>query len=424
METQDFQENNNGDSGKKKKMPKIKKPNIKKPKINSKVFVLIIILAVGLIAFNMFRKPYDKPEIKTIKSNETAFLVSVTGNTDKQKKFDSEADMMQELVREKDVKIPHYWLQTGRLPRQGEWRASFRLLIIDRTPVTREWVNGLSGTNKNADEAIKVEAKDSITFYSGMNCTAMIKESDAVKYRFNYGERPLETIMDSEIRPMVESLYAEIAGTMVYEEVIASKDRIISYIRTGREGSEYVKEQLAEYDENGNEIRPYVPAQKKQDKIKGVVEYFKDRGITITVLGMKGGLTPENSEIQKSIDEKFKAEKEYQTQQAINKKNIEQLQSEAEAKLEAQRALNTLQVERAEAEAQSVKIKASVLEQELKIKQMEAMIMRAQAELERAKNWNGEYPSTLVTDSKNANMFLGLPGLTGEARDKAAEAAE
>ncbi len=117
---------------------------------------------------------------------------------------------------------------------------------------------------------------------------------------------------------------------------------------------------------------------------------------------------------KKPIDDKFKAEKEYQTQQAINKKNVEQSQAEAQAKLEAQRALNQLKIEQAQAEADAVQIKASVIEQEMALKKIEVMIMYAEAELERSRNWQGQYPpNTLVTDSENANMFLGLPGLTG-----------
>ncbi len=377
------------------------------------IVIAAVVLLIAFMIFTSFRRPYDRPEIITIQSNETAFLVPVISKSEDQKQFLSEDDMLRQLVNEKDIRISHYWLQTGRLPSHGEWRASERLLIVDRTPITREWVNGPNGTNPNADEAIKVEAKDSITFYSGMNCTAMIKESDAVKYRYNYGERSLASIMDTEIRPMVEALYAEIAGTMPYEQVISSKDQIISYIRLGRSETDYVAAIPAEFDENGNEIAPYQPSVPAQKDVIGVIQYFKDRGITISVLGMKGGLAPENAEIQKAIDDKFKAEKEYQTQQAINKKNVEKSQSEAQAKLEAQRALNQLKIEQAQAEADAVQIKASVIEQEMALKKIEVMIMNAEAELQRAKNWQGQYPSTLVTDSENANMFLGLPGLTG-----------
>jgi len=390
--------------------PKKQRPQSNLPIV--KIGIIVGLIVVALLVFNAFKRPFDRPEIITIMSNETAFLVPVVGNSDNQKKFLNEDDMQRQLVTEKDIRIPHYWLQTGRLPSQGEWRAKSRLLIIDRTPETREWVNGPAGTNSGADEAIKVEAKDSITFYSGMNCTAMIKESDAVAYRYNYGERQLAAIMDTEIRPMVEALYAEIAGTMNYEGVISNKDSIISYIRTGRGDLDATNAISATYDDKGNELTPYVPAKPAQTAVTGVLAYFKERGITISVLGMKGGLVPENAEIQKSIDEKFKAEKEYQTQQAINKRNVEQSQAEAEAKLGAQKSLNQMKIEQAEADAKSVKIKASVLADELKLKEMEVMLIQAEAELERARNWNGAYPQTLVTDSENANMFLGLPGLT------------
>ena len=61
-----------------------------------------------------------------------------------------------------------------------------------------------------------------------------------------------------------------------------------------------------------------------------VIPYFKDYGITITVLGIKEDISYENPEIQKAIDAKFASEQELVIQQNKNEANI--AKSEAEAK--------------------------------------------------------------------------------------------
>jgi isocitrate dehydrogenase len=62
-----------------------------------------------------------------------------------------------------------------------------------------------------------------------------------------------------------------------------------------------------------------------------VVDYFKDYGITITVLGLKEGISFENPAIQKAIDEKFASEQKLEIQKNENAANLEKAQAEAEA---------------------------------------------------------------------------------------------
>jgi hypothetical protein len=64
-----------------------------------------------------------------------------------------------------------------------------------------------------------------------------------------------------------------------------------------------------------------------------VVEYFSGRGITITVIGMKNGLTYEDKNIQKSINDKFSSEQKIITQQNNNKVVIEKATADAKAKI-------------------------------------------------------------------------------------------
>ena len=67
-----------------------------------------------------------------------------------------------------------------------------------------------------------------------------------------------------------------------------------------------------------------------------VTTYFEERGITITVLGMKDGLEYDDTTVQKSINDKFNSEMKLTTQENENQRII----SEAEAKAEANRILS------------------------------------------------------------------------------------
>ena len=79
-----------------------------------------------------------------------------------------------------------------------------------------------------------------------------------------------------------------------------------------------------------------------------VIPYFKEYGITITVLGIKEDISYENPEIQKAIDAKFASEQELVIQQNKNEANIAKAQAEAEAMVmlaEAQAEANKLLAE-------------------------------------------------------------------------------
>jgi regulator of protease activity HflC (stomatin/prohibitin superfamily) len=76
-----------------------------------------------------------------------------------------------------------------------------------------------------------------------------------------------------------------------------------------------------------------------------VTNYFKEYGITITVLGLKEGISYENPAIQKAIDEKFASEQKLVIQQNENEANIAKAEAEAESILiaaEAQAKANKL----------------------------------------------------------------------------------
>ena len=265
-------------------------------------FILITIIAImGLFSLTGCKKPYDKPEFKTFEASQTAFLIPLIGDTTNQGAFDSEELLLEAKVATKEVQIPHRWVQTGRRHWQGEWRPTATLIVVERKPVSRSWESGES-TATSANKAIFGETADNIGIYVGMNCTAMIEEKDAAKLLYRYNNTPLETIIDTDIKKMVEDRFNIETGVVMSTDLASKKGEIMESVKTY------------------------------------VVEYFKDYGITITVLGLKEGISFENPEIQKALDAKFASEQELVIQQNKNEAAIAKAEAEAEAVLIAARA--------------------------------------------------------------------------------------
>ena len=266
-----------------------------------KIFVSMILISIVCLTFASCRKPYDKPEFKTIEASQSAFLVPLVGNTTAQSSFDSEELLLETKVATKEIQIPHRWVQTGRKNWQGEWRPSATLIVVERKPVSRSWESGDSAA-ASANRAIFGETSDNIGIYVGMNCTAMIEEKDAAKFLYRYNNTPLETIIDTDIKKMVEDKFNIEVALIPSTDLGVKKGEIMQAVK------DYV------------------------------IEYFKDYGITITVLGLKEGISFENPAIQQALDKKFESEQKLVIQQNENEANIAKAEAEAEAKIIAAEA--------------------------------------------------------------------------------------
>lgn len=266
-----------------------------------KLLILTLTLIMLCTCLTGCVRPYDKPEFVTIEPHQTAFLIPLIGDTTSQASFESEDMLMQAKVAAKEIQIPHRWVQTGRRSWKGEWRATMALIVVDRSPVTREWSSTKDIGTSARNQAIYAESSESIGFSAGMNCSAQIySENDAVKFLYCYNNKPLSEIMDTEIRARVESKFVEECASRTLNDILVEKEKIMEDVRND------------------------------------VVTYFSERGITITVLGMKDGLKYDDATIQKSINDKFSSEMKLTTQKNENERII----SEAEAKAEANRILS------------------------------------------------------------------------------------
>lgn len=254
--------------------------------------LLALVLCLGLCAC----KPYNAPKFEVIAANETGFLIPLRGDTEVQDVFESEELLAQKKVATKEVQIPRRWVQTGRMPWKGEYRDEAILIKVNRAPQSRSWVSGDS-TADSANRAIFGGSSDNIGIYVGMNCTAMIEESDAVKFLYRYNNTPLSQIIDADIKKMVEDRFNVETSKYSSTELGAKKGEIMEAVKAY------------------------------------VIPYFKEYGITITVLGIKEDISYENPAIQAAIDKKFESEQELVIQQNKNEANLAKAQAEAEALL-------------------------------------------------------------------------------------------
>ena len=313
-----------------------------------KFIALLLIVVISCCCLTGCVRPYDVPEFITIQASQTAFLIPLVGDSSNQAAFESEALLLEHKVATKEIQIPHRWVQTGRADWDGEYRASATLIIVERKPVSRSWESGDS-TATSANKAIFGETSDNIGIYVGMNCTAMIEEKDAAKFLYRYNNTPLETIIDTDIKKMVEDRFNIETAKYTSTELGANKGVIM--------------EDVKEY----------------------VVDYFKNYGITITVLGLKEGISFENPEIQKAIDAKFASEQELVIQQNKNEANIAKAEAEAQAvKIAAQAEAEALKI-MADAQADANRVLAASLTEELLAK----MYYEA---------WNGALPTVYGAD--------------------------
>lgn len=260
-----------------------------------KVLFLAFVIVMMMCCFTGC-KPYDKPEFVTIEASQTAFLIPLVGDSGDQAAFDSEELLLEHKVATKEIQIPHRWVQTGRSSSTGEYRPTAKLIIVERKPVSRSWESGDSAAT-SSNKAIFAETADGIGIYVGMNCSAQIEEADAAKFLYRYNNTPLETVIDTDIKKMVEDEFNMAVAQYTSTDLLSHKADIMERVKTN------------------------------------VTAYFKDFGVNITVLGLKEGISYENPAIQTAIDEKFASEQKLEIQQNENAANIAKAEAEAEALL-------------------------------------------------------------------------------------------
>lgn len=339
-------------------------------------------------------RPYDVPEFIDVDSSESAFLIPLDGDAANQAAFQSVKYLEEKKVATKRVQITHHWRQTGYLPATGSYVGTVRLVKVDRRPITREWTKSHKTGTSSKDEAISAESKDSVNFSMGLSCTAFIPEESAAVYLYSYPSKSLAEMLDMEVRARIHQIIAEEAGNYDLFDLPAKKNDIMKAVRAD------------------------------------IVPFFKKKGIEVTTLAMVGGLTFDNPEIQRSIDDaakaaqlKVAAEAKRAAQEVENKTMLLAAEGRAlSAKREAQGKLEAemvrvdgeakMRIREAEGQAEALKKNADARAYEAQkvTEQPEYLRLRLlEVELARWKQWDGRYPMYVMQLGGAAPSAMMLP---------------
>lgn len=258
---------------------------------------------IGLAGFIMTAAPNkayayaettDKAEAYTILPNESAFWIPDVGaNKENQIKFDSEQYLSENKLAAKRFVIPH-----AKFANSGGWAGwdlyipTGRLIIVDRTPYSREWVKSNERGTAKSDQSFPCQSKEGINITVGVSIGASVTEEQAAKFLYRFGVTPpkgdrrdpqvifasvyygrsLESVMDDVGRKKVQ--------TLVCDEITA---------RTLDKDNEDAALIMANVD-------------------KKTREYFNTVGITLDFIGWADTFEFDQT-VQKAIDDKWAAAK-------------------------------------------------------------------------------------------------------------------
>ncbi len=196
---------------------------------------------------------YDKQnwaEPIFILPNESAFFLKEVGeNRGNQTRLNSEAYLAQNEIAAKRYNIPH-----AKLPNSA-WLGDFyvptgRLIILDRTPYTREWVkDAMRGTSKR-DESFHMQTRDGMNSTVGLAVGASIDPANAPGFLYRFGVnapagsrtdpkviftsvyygRSLAQIMDTVVRNKVQQLLSAQYSKRTFDEANAQLPEIIASV--------------------------------------------------------------------------------------------------------------------------------------------------------------------------------------------------
>jgi hypothetical protein len=198
---------------------------------------------------------YDKSdytEAYFILTNESAFYIPDVGdNKSGQANFGSLAYYEQNKIAAKRFVIPHVKLENS-----GFWSNMYvpagRLIIVDRTPQSREWVKSAHrGTSKN-DQSFPCQSKEGINITVGIAIGVSVQEQDAPKFLYRFGVnnpdgdrtkpevifqsvfygKSLAQVTDGPIRNKVQSIVCDEIVTRTLDEANAQAAQVMKNIET------------------------------------------------------------------------------------------------------------------------------------------------------------------------------------------------
>lgn len=313
-----------------------------------------VALLFAVVMFTGCIRPYDKPEYVEVGPNETAFVIPMFTDenvkTEDQVHLNEGVDFYQKnMVSSKLIQIPHKWIKTGRFANSGYYKGTVRVITVDLTPHSGNWLQ--SDAN-----AIKVETAASQGITIPMSYTIRIKPEDAALYLSYYKAVDFQSVIDVQINRFFAQEAGKAFHSVEYKDVSAQRDVIL-------EGA-----------------------------VEKTRAHFATQGITIDQLAIVDGLIYDDEALQTNIDEQAKI----QAQLVLEKEKadliaIQKANRVAEAAIDAE-------VARTKASTLDLELRRAKGEQEI---ENSKIIAQAQAEAIK----QGKYapvPNTVVVQDLKA----------------------
>jgi hypothetical protein len=338
--------------------------SVMKTKIVSFVVGLTALLFVGC-------RPYMTPVFVNVENNQTAYVIPLEGVHGGEVKFDSVGYLEQKKVAAKRIELAQRWNQTGRFYFNGDYIPLQRVITVDRAPVNRQWEPG-----KQSKHALWMESSDSIGFSTGFSITALILEPDTSQFLWYYKGDSLSHVLDEEGRNRILSVAGKEAASYKMDDLRDKKNELIDKVRAD------------------------------------IIPYFKERGITISTIGMFGGFEYENAEIQNAIDKTFIAQQVKVTNTALLTAQADEnarIQSKAIADAEAIKSKGKGEAEAKyavfDAEARGLR---AVNEALTAANQNPALVELKRIDVQKlqAERWDGHYPTWYMGGANSPSLIL------------------
>ncbi len=203
-----------------------------------------------------FADKADRTEVYTILPNQSAFFIpDAGGNKDSQARFESEAFLAANRVPLKRFQIPHAKLSgsggTAWFSMPDFYVSTGRLIIVDRTTYSREWVNASDRGSSVRKEGFFCQSKEGLNISGGINIGVSITEDNAAKYLYHFGvippqgdptsldviftsvfySRKVADVMDDVGRKLVNSLICSEMTTRTLDDNNAQANAILEAVR-------------------------------------------------------------------------------------------------------------------------------------------------------------------------------------------------
>jgi len=255
--------------------------------------ILVLLLAANQHSYAFFEKT-ERTEAYTIMPNESAFWIPDVGaNKDSQAQLESEAYLNQNKLAVKRFLIPHQKLtNSGGYLAWDYYVPTGRLIILDRTPYSREWVDAADRGTSHTKEGFPCQSKEGLNIVAGVSIGASVAERDAAKFLYRFGVTP----------PKGERTSGEVIFTSVYygrsvREVMddVGRKKVQTLVC-----SEIASRTFDQANEDTNKIMEAVEAKAR--------EYFSSVGVTLDFIGW-GDTFEFDKDVQKAVNDAYAATK-------------------------------------------------------------------------------------------------------------------